>query len=88
MIELLIASAQYTAMVVAILSAILGVLAVVFAVLLGMFLARNKADRARIDRDVYKREIVTAKQLRQEKRKKKKKEGEPKLRHGKKNKQK
>ena len=75
-------------MVVAILSAILGVLAVVFAVLLGMMLARNKADRARIDRDVYKREIVTAKQLRQEKREKKKKEGEPKLRHGKKNKQK
>ena len=75
-------------MVVAILSATLGVVAVVFAVLLEMFLSRNKANTARIDRDVYKREIVTAKQLRQEKRKKKKKEGEPKLRHGKKNKQK
>ncbi len=86
MIDALLLSVQYTSMVIAILSAILGVVAVIFAVLLGMLITRNKADRARLDHDVYKRELVTKKQLRQEKREKKKKEGEPKLRHGKKNK--
>ena len=74
-------------MVVAILSAVLGIVAVVFVVLLGMLLTRNAADHRRLSRDVYKRELVTEKQIRAEKREKKKKEGK-KPRHGKnKNKQ-
>ena len=88
MIDLIVASVEYTSMVVAILSAIVGVVAVVFVVLLGMLLTRNAADKRRLNNDVYKRELVTKKQIRAEKREKKKKEGEPKLRHGKKNKQK
>ena len=88
MIDMLIASVQYTSMVVAILSAILGAVAVVFVTLLLMLLSRNAADKRRLNKDVYKRELVSKKELREQKREKKKKEGEPKLRHGKKNKQK
>ncbi len=88
MINVLLSSVEYTSMVVAILSAVLGIVAVVFVVLLGMLLTRNAADKRRLSKDEYKRELVTAKQIRAEKREKKKKEGEPKLRHGKKNKQK
>ena len=85
MIDILLSSVEYTSMVVAILSAILGIVAVVFVVLLGMLLSRDAADKRRLSRDEYKREIVTAKQIRAEKREKKKKEN-AKPRHGKKNK--
>ena len=88
MINAILSSVEYTSMVVAVLSAVLGIVAVVFVVLLGMLLTRNAADKRRLSKDEYKRELVTAKQIRQEKREKKKKEGESKLRHGKKNKQK
>ena len=87
MINALLSSVEYTSMVTAILSAVLGIVAVVFVVLLGMLLTRNAADRRRLSKDEYKRELVTAKQIRAEKREKKKKEN-PKPRHGKKNKQK
>ena len=87
MIENLVCSVEYTSMVIAILSAILGAIAVVFVILLGMLLSRNAADKRRLNKDEYKRELVSKKEIRAEKREKKKKEGEPKPRHGKKNKQ-
>lgn len=87
MIDGLICSVEYTSMVIAILSAILGAVAVIFVVLLLMLLSRNAADKRRLGEDEYKRELASKKEIRAEKREKKKKEGEPKLRHGKKNKQ-
>ena len=65
MIDMLIASVQYTSMVVAILSAILGAVAVVFVTLLLMLLSRDAADKRRLNKDVYKRELVSKKELRE-----------------------
>lgn len=84
----LLASVQHTSMVTAILAAILGVVAVVFFVLLGFLLMRDKAEKTRLDKDVYKREFVSNKELREQKREKKKQDGDNKPRHGKKNKNK
>ena len=89
MIATMIASAEYTAMLQAVLGAVLGVVAVLFFVTLGMLLARNKAEKTRLDHDVYKRELVSNKEIREQKREKKKEQtGEKKPRHGKKNKNK
>ena len=85
---ILLASAQYTAMITAILSALLGVAAAVFVVVLGAFFARNSADKRRMSEDEYKRELVSNKEIREQKREKKKQDGESKPRHGKKNKNK
>lgn len=82
----ILASVEYTAMITAILSAILGVVAAVFFVLLGALLMRNKADLRRMNSDEYKRELVSNKEIREQKREKKKQSGESKPRHGKKNK--
>lgn len=86
MIAGLICSAEYTAMLQAVLAAVLGVVAALFFVALGMLLARNKAEKTRMSHDVYRRELPSKKEIREQKREQKQSQGEQKLRHGKKNK--
>jgi|GEM_PF-5928104 len=87
MIAILISSAEYTAMLQAVLGAVLGVVAVLFFVALGMLLTRNKAEKTRMSHDVYKRELPSKKEIREQKSEQKQaNKGEKKPRHGKKNK--
>lgn len=86
MTNILLASVEYTTMVEAILAAFVGIVGVIFVVLLGMLLTRNAADKRHLNRDEYKRELPTEKEIKKQEREKKKEQGEKKPRHGKKNK--